>query len=1035
MYSDPHEPNVMYAGENWTGYFGSSLFHAIHKTSDGGESWITVNTGSFDVWAMAIDPRSPTHKAIYASTSEGVLKSTNEGGSWNYATNGMYDRHALSVAIDRENPDVVYAGTFASVYRSSNRGENWIEKTRGIEKSRPTDISVSEQTIFTVSANGEILNVPAASLINGSFDGGSTWSMLHTNLIGSEPGFLGTAMASRHGVQLAGASLTYPAYYSMKILRSTDNGITWDVPMTQGYRLRFVREIEFDPSDYNTVFAVTDQGPEVPDWVIFKSSDAGASWDEVYKTEGQDAYTIEFNPQSGSPSQVVYADGQFGVIKSSNGGRDWAPAGFAQATYSLALNPASPNIVYAGTALGIYKTTNEGGTWNHLDNSPSTKIDWLLLHPATTDIIYAVAPDQQRVYRTTNAGASWSEYVNGLPQTGVHRVRLDGDNPNVIYAATDDGVYSIPHVWTGELAANTSFHGGETYLVQGKLTVLQGVTLDIDPGAIVEFDSDAGVIVDGTLHADGVEFVVKPGSPDKWYGIILRNSSSSSINGCTISQAQYGVGLVSTTGEPQHPRVTGCAITDCDVGIYVWGVTEWDQEQSIFGNDLEGCAVGVVTNQGDTKCAPGFKSNMIRHSGTKGMWIERSKPTFLDNLIEMSSDVGVYCRFDGDAQFGVVAHLPPPEYNTIRDNNGVQVSAIFASPLLGLVWDENSCELFSAGLNRVYHGSDEVPRVYAYGPGTVVQADKCFWGWPVLSSWFIEEDKAQIIYRCPLKPEETPEEEMLAEAATLRAQGEYQQAISVYEDIVEQHGASDEASAAVTGLVQAYGEYAQHSADTTAQAEMVAYLEEQAEDHPNADVQTIAKLELARANEQKQGWQEALDIYNSLLQESSDTQLKSVVFRAMVNIYAGRLGDFNHARDVLNQMEQANLSAEHIEMAELDMALFSGEVLTLHGLGKRGSGNGGIAGSDLPTRYSLEQNFPNPFNPTTEIWFKLGGDGNMSLKLYDVLGREVKTLAEGHYLSGYYNVTLDAKDLASGLYFYRLNAGTFTSTKKLVVLK
>jgi hypothetical protein len=59
----------------------------------------------------------------------------------------------------------------------------------------------------------------------------------------------------------------------------------------------------------------------------------------------------------------------------------------------------------------------------------------------------------------------------------------------------------------------------------------------------------------------------------------------------------------------------------------------------------------------------------------------------------------------------------------------------------------------------------------------------------------------------------------------------------------------------------------------------------------------------------------------------------------------------------------------------------------------------------------------------------------MSLKLYDVLGREVKTLAEGHYLSGYYNVTLDAKDLASGLYFYRLNAGTFTSTKKLVVLK
>lgn len=89
----------------------------------------------------------------------------------------------------------------------------------------------------------------------------------------------------------------------------------------------------------------------------------------------------------------------------------------------------------------------------------------------------------------------------------------------------------------------------------------------------------------------------------------------------------------------------------------------------------------------------------------------------------------------------------------------------------------------------------------------------------------------------------------------------------------------------------------------------------------------------------------------------------------------------------------------------------------------------------IPNAFSLSQNYPNPFNPLTTIHYTIPEDTRVSLVVYDVLGREVKTLAEGYHERGYYNVTLDASDLASGVYFYRLTTPASVSVKKLVVAK
>ncbi|MBN2011866.1 T9SS type A sorting domain-containing protein [candidate division KSB1 bacterium] len=97
-----------------------------------------------------------------------------------------------------------------------------------------------------------------------------------------------------------------------------------------------------------------------------------------------------------------------------------------------------------------------------------------------------------------------------------------------------------------------------------------------------------------------------------------------------------------------------------------------------------------------------------------------------------------------------------------------------------------------------------------------------------------------------------------------------------------------------------------------------------------------------------------------------------------------------------------------------------------------------IAVSDDVVRsrsYHLDQNYPNPFNPTTTINYAIAAPGNVTIELYNVVGQKVKTLVNKKQAAGQYNVTLNASDLTSGIYFYTIHAGEFTQTKKMVFMK
>mgnify|MGYP003542047260 FL=1 len=94
-----------------------------------------------------------------------------------------------------------------------------------------------------------------------------------------------------------------------------------------------------------------------------------------------------------------------------------------------------------------------------------------------------------------------------------------------------------------------------------------------------------------------------------------------------------------------------------------------------------------------------------------------------------------------------------------------------------------------------------------------------------------------------------------------------------------------------------------------------------------------------------------------------------------------------------------------------------------------------LISNEVPKNFHLYQNYPNPFNPTTKIKFELPSSGLTQLKIYDILGREIRTILEKYFDAGIYEVEFSSEELSSGIYFYELTNNLLRQVKKMVLIK
>jgi concanavalin A-like lectin/glucanase superfamily protein/type IX secretion system substrate protein len=143
-----------------------------------------------------------------------------------------------------------------------------------------------------------------------------------------------------------------------------------------------------------------------------------------------------------------------------------------------------------------------------------------------------------------------------------------------------------------------------------------------------------------------------------------------------------------------------------------------------------------------------------------------------------------------------------------------------------------------------------------------------------------------------------------------------------------------------------------------------------------------------------------------------------------------RVGGYNNTASSLSgKMDEFRIYRRALDTAEIS-ATWNTDIGGCTGPVGIGNNNNQIPGS-----YELKQNFPNPFNPSTKIAYALPKSGNVSLVVFDLLGREVAVLVNGYKKAGSYDVDFNASALSSGVYFYRINAGEFKDTKKMLLIK
>jgi len=453
---------------------GSSLF----RTTNGGRSWTRLLSPA--PCALAIDPRQPDR--LLAGIGSGVQESTDGGLSWN-ALGISVSTCVYRILFDPSRPDVVYAAASGALFRSLDGGLSWTTLELPTSVSS-VDLS-RDGTVFVGSVSG-----PATAILR-SVDRGQSWFPVSVPSLGTNPGFFRiitdpVSPTTLYVVAAAG------------IFRSADAGISWEA-RGKGYALSFaidpkdtvalyaggyggvwksldagamwqpvgvslpfptsaaVISLAIDPVRPATLFGGTNGGG------LFKSLDGAATWNSSDRgLPGLPMLTLVVD--AGNPAALLagtqVASFQYGgasVYRSADAGSHWTSIRSFVNVTALASDPQDQATIYVGEGFcyptigclgGISKTSNGGASWSKLPvNGP---VQALAVGPGSPGVVFAetwnqpIPVFQSRTYagiKSLDGGLTWNTLAGGFPSVAVSQFVIDSSRPEVVYVASDGGVF------------------------------------------------------------------------------------------------------------------------------------------------------------------------------------------------------------------------------------------------------------------------------------------------------------------------------------------------------------------------------------------------------------------------------------------------------------------------------------------------------------------------------------------------------------------------------------------------------------------
>lgn len=424
-------------------------------------SWEAI--GPYSASSYVLDVAPSDNDIIYVAGQAGnwrppFYKSTDGGETWSHTgtiSDMVFEVYAL--AIHPTDPNIIYTCVLPQfvgypwIYRSTDGGTTWegidVEEEKALGPYLLYNITIHSTTHSTIYTVGSLRRVVGTdtSHVAGYFkstDAGSTWTdtIIEPDSVDRGNGRCMTIDPANANTMYVGGGHTVNGSTRSFVYKSTDGGITY-VEKSSGLPQSSVYSIVIHPSHSDTVYAGTDNG-------VYRSIDGAETWSAVLSEDRTRCVTVSSdNPNIVYALQVADRDVRHDIVyKSTDAGASWSQTGSgilgSGNTYFMYYNVMkarqdNANTVYVSTYTGFYKTANGGTNWYESIEGMDSP-GWITamgVAPSTSTTLYTSGGDYASDCRSDNSGTDWTRLISGS-YVGFGAIAVHTTNPDTVIAST-----------------------------------------------------------------------------------------------------------------------------------------------------------------------------------------------------------------------------------------------------------------------------------------------------------------------------------------------------------------------------------------------------------------------------------------------------------------------------------------------------------------------------------------------------------------------------------------------------------------------
>jgi len=995
---------------------------SIVRTTDGGANWAIQTSGTANNLQSVSFTDANTGTAVGDSGT--ILRTTDGGATWTSQSSGTTNS-LLGVHFTDANTGTAVGNNI--ILRTTNGGSNWTSQLNGsvlyLTSVYFTDANKGCAGGSDGQGNGIILRTT---------DGGLNWTSWINQMPSGRPGYINIYSIcltdTNTGTAVGGTS--DGSRYHGTIFRTTDGGITW-TSQTSGTGF-YIYSVGF--TDTNTGTMVGDGG------TILRTTDGGANW-----TRQSSGTTLPLHGVLFTDASTGTAVGASGIIlRTTNGGTNWTSQTIGT---MYGLSSVSFTDANTGTAVGggypnatILHTTNGGVNWT---SQPNPAI-YSLYNVCFTDANTGTAVGQYgTIIRTTDGGTNWTRQnattndLYGVSFTDANTGTVVGTN-HVILRTTNGG-----ETWTGSPYPTGYLLYGVCFIDANTGWVVGG-----SGNGIILHTTDGGT--NWTTQSIGGVYLYRVCFTDANTGWAVGSSipGNGPMNGIILHTIDGGINWTSQQIGAMATYMYDVSFTGANTGTIIGyrqsvtfqtaggvmyigpasiilqttnGGASWTEQSNVVDCGLSGVCFTDANN--GTIVGSGGKILRMKNSGAvssqPNVVLSSTALSFWKVMLSKYKETTISIKNEGG--------------DTLRISNITSNNSVFSvrpGPMVVAPGQKSRDTLrFTpsgigdvAGTLLVYSNSPSSPdTVKVYGNGFITGITQLSGNNINYGKVLIGQSKDTTVTISNIG-NDTLKISSISSSNSAFVSRTTVKAIPAGAAFIDTlHFAPTSIGTQAAALIITSS--SPTSPDTIS---VSGYCFGVPAVQFNAKTISFGKIGIGQYKDT------TVTITNSgtdTLKISSIVSSDSIFVprSAVMNITPGQ-----SSIDTLRFLPLA-LGTDSAWITILSNAHSSPDTIKVSGIGDVGTKVD--PGTELPKSYALSQNYPNPFNPSTTIAFALPSRSFVTLKIYDMLGREVAVLASEELAAGNYTRQWYAASLSSGIYFYRLEAGSFIQTKKLILLK